>query len=188
MQQNGFELIWKERWKITSILFPTLALILFAHFALLPLANKVHQIKREKFLLKENIYTPVWLDSMELGLKKEFEILQSFQTQRTDALSKDSSVQITVDRIRSLAQSVGIEITKTTPTLIRAEPLREIKVKLEGYTRYPNLLQLFDTLKINHPDLFLEEMTLRSNNENGSGKLEAHLLINVYDRKLGQIL
>lgn len=187
MAEGPFKALWEERWRIAAYIVPAILIVFFANRAVLPLATRLRDVSGQLEAMRENTYESSWLDSTQSALKREVGVLKAFKTQREQALTTDGSIQITVDRIRSLAQKAGIEITKTTPILSRAEPLRLLKVRMEGYTHYAGLLQFFDTLKSDHPDLFLEEMSVRLGGERADGKLESHLILNVYDRKNGEI-
>ncbi len=178
--------LWEERWRLATFLVPAILIVLFANRAVRPLAAKLKEVSTQLDVMRENTYEASWLDSTQAALKGEVGLLGTFKTQREAALTTDGSIQTTVDRIRTLAQKAGIEVTKTTPILSRAEPLRLLKVRMEGFTRYPGLLQFFDILKASHPDLFLEEMSIRLGGERADGKLESHLILNVYDRKKGE--
>ena len=187
MGEERFMRMWEDRWRIAACLVPAFLIVFFANRAVLPLAAKLRDVSSQLELMRENTYESTWLDSTQTALKGEVDLLRGFKNQREQALTTDGSIQITVDRIRGLAQKSGIEVTKTTPILSRAEPLRLLKVRMEGYTHYSGLLQFFDNLKSGHPNLFLEEMTVRLGGERADGKLESHLILNVYDRKNGEI-
>jgi hypothetical protein len=176
--------VWEDRWRLGTCLLPALMIVAFAHFAVLPMARHLRDLNGQLALLRQNTYTTAWLDSTQKALSQQVGSLTAFRASRESALNTDSSIQGTVDRIRGLAQKSGIEVTKTTPILGRAEPLRLLRVKIEGYSPYSGLMNLFDTLRTNHPDLFLEEMLIRQGGERADGRLESQLILNVYDRKL----
>jgi hypothetical protein len=150
------------------------------------LAERLRDARGQIATLRENRYEPAWLDSTRTALQKDVSALTAFKKAREGALNQDSSVQATVDRVRALAQSSGIEVVKTTPILSRADSLGLLKVRIEGYARYPALLKFFSQTRAGHPDLFPEEMTLRQGGERAQGRLEAVLNVYVYDRRRGK--
>jgi hypothetical protein len=76
-----------------------------------------------------------------------------------------------------------MEVVKTTPILAKADSLRLLKVRIEGFTRYQGFLDLFAALRKTHPDLFLEEMLIRQGGDRANGRLEGQLVIHAYDRR-----
>lgn len=180
--------IWEDRWRIATKVIPALLIALFAVKGVLPLAHYLHRIADQGAVLRENTYENAWLDSTKKALGAEVEILRAFQSSRESSLTSDSNIQTTIDRIRGLAQATGVEVTKTTPILSRAEPLTMLKVKIEAYTQYSGLMQFFDTLQVRHPNLFLEEMLIRQGGERANGRLETQLILNVYSLKQGGLL
>jgi hypothetical protein len=187
MGEGMLSRVWEDRWRIAACLAPALILVLFLNRVVLPLATSLRDVSGKVALLRENTYEASWLDSTQNALKHDVATLKAFHASREAALTSDASVQATVDRIRGLAQRSGVEITKTTPILSRAEPLRLLKIKMEGYARYSGLMDFFDSLAINHPDLFLEEMLVRQGGERSNGRLESNLILSVYDRKKGEL-
>ncbi len=187
MQETGGYRIWEDRWRIAAWLIPCIILTSFANFVVLPLAEHLTRTKAKITELQENIYEAAWFDSTQRSLESEVKLLKDFKASRESALTADSSIQTSIDKVRSLAQHAGIEITKTTPILSRAESLRLLKLQVEGYTRYTDLLEFFDALQLHHPDIFLEEMLLRKNGERVDSRLEAHLVLYEYDRKPGEL-
>ena len=180
--------IFADRWRIATKVFPALLITLFGAKGVLPLAQYLHGISDQGSVLRENTYESAWLDSTKKALGTEVEILRAFQSTRELALNSDSNIQTTIDRIRGLAQAAGVEVTKTTPILSRAEPLTMLKVKIEGFTQYSGLMHFFATLQVGHSDLFLEEMMIRQGGERANGRLESQLILNVYSRKQGGLL
>lgn len=184
--QNGFALrIWEDRWRILAWVVPACLLVVFADKAALPLAVKLRDAHSQLAALRENTYEPAWLDSTKRDLQKDVDALKAFRDSREGALNRDSSVQATVDRVRRLAQANGVEVVKTTPILARADSLRLLKVRIDGFSRYPALVALFKSLRKDHPDLFPEEMLIRQGGERTDGRLESQLVIHVYDRRQG---
>ncbi len=175
--------IWEDRWRILGWVLPAVLLVGFADRVALPLATRLRDADTQLELLRENTYVPAWLDSTRASLRAEVEALKTFQASREGALNRDSNVQTTVDGIRRLAQGAGMEVVKTTPILAKADSLRLLKIRIEGFSRYPGLMGLFGALKKNHPDLFPEEMLIRQGGDRADGRLEAQLTINVYDRR-----
>jgi hypothetical protein len=184
--ENGLSArLWEDRFRIASWVLPALLLVVFAHQALLPLATRLRDARSRLAVLRENIYEPAWLDSTRAALQKDVEALSAFRASREGALNRDANVQATVDRIRGLAQQSGIEVVKTTPVLAKADSLRMLKIRIEGFTRYGGLLDFFTRLKVEHGDLFPEELLIRQGGERAGGRLEAHLVLHVYDRRQG---
>jgi hypothetical protein len=177
--------LWEERWRLGAWVGPALILVLFAHRAVLPLAKKLGESRFQLATMRENIYEPAWLDSTQAGLRKEVALLEDFHDGRKASLNRDASVQGAVDRIRALAQKSGIEVVKTTPTLVKQDSLKVLKVKIEGFTPYSGLTAFFDSLQTGHPDLYLEEMLVRKGGERSQGRMESHLLLYVYGEKSG---
>lgn len=175
--------LWESRWRMAAWLAPALMLVAFAHKAVLPLATRVRDARDQVASLRENTYEQGWLDSTQRSLGTEVELLKAFHAHRQGALIKAGSPQATVDRIRNLAQKSGMEVVKTTPVLAKADPLNLLKVRMEGFVRYPGLLVLFDSLEARNPDLFLEEMLLRQGREGQGGRLESHLILHAYSAK-----
>jgi hypothetical protein len=162
---------------------PAFLLAAFADRAALPLAVRLRDVHNQLTTLRENTYEPAWLDSTREALAKDVAALEAFKISREGALNRDSSIQATVDRIRRLAQSSGMEVIKTTPILGKADSLRLLKVRIEGLARYPGLVDLFKVLRKSNPDLFPEEMLIRQGGERADGRLEGQLVIHVYDRR-----
>lgn len=179
--------LWEDRFRIAAWVMPALLLVLFAHQALLPLATKLRDARAQLAVLRENTYEPAWLDSTRSALRQDVAALTGFQASRERALNRDGSVQSTIDRIRSLAQASGFEVVKTTPALARADSLRLLKIRIEGFSRYPGLLDLFTRLHREHPDLYPEEMVIRQGGDRAEGRLEGHLVIHAYDRRKGAL-
>jgi hypothetical protein len=177
--------LWEDRWRVAACLLPALLIFFFADRAVLPLVIEWAKINRQVSVLQENTYETTWLDSTQKALEKEVDILRKFKESREAALTLDSNVQATVDRIRGIAQKSGMEVTKTTPILSRAEPLGLLKIKIEGYTPYSGLVEFFDSLHVNHTDIFVEEMLIRLGGERTNGRLESQLVMHVYNRKHG---
>lgn len=173
-------LLWRERWRLAAWLGPVLLVAAFAHQALLPLAADLSAARAALAGLRENTYEAAWLDSTQAALEAETALLRTFHASRRAALASDSSVQAATDRIRALAQRSGIEVIKTTPMLARSESLGVLKVKVEGYSRFPDLVAFFRTLRRGHPDLFLEEMLVRQGGERAGNRLEASLILHTY--------
>jgi Type II secretion system (T2SS), protein M subtype b len=183
MMQNGFSArLWEDRWRIFAWVLPAVLLVVFADRAGLPLAARLRSVNAQLESLRENTYVPAWLDSTREALRADVDALKAFQVSREGALNRDSSAQTTVDGIRRLAQAAGMEVVKTTPILARADSLQLLKVRIDGFSRYPGLVALFASLKNNHPDMFTEELLLRQGGERADGRLEAQLTIYVYDR------
>lgn len=170
----------REKWRLASWVIPALLAVAFAHQVLLPLAGRLAEARGRLASLRENTYVPAWLDSTQAALAAERDLLKSFHASRRASLTVDSSVQGTVDRIRALAQTSGIEVIKTTPVLADADSLGLLKVKVEGYVRFAGLLDYFGVLRGGHPDLFLEEMLIRQGGERSGGRLEASLILHTY--------
>ncbi|MDB5049721.1 MAG: hypothetical protein JWO30_2792 [Fibrobacteres bacterium] len=182
--ENGLPArIWEDRWRILAWVLPAFLLVAFADQVALPLAVRLRDVHSQLATLRENTYVPAWLDSTREALAKDVDALEAFKASREGALNRDSSIQATVDRIRRLAQSSGMEVIKTTPILGKADSLRLLKVRIEGLTRYPGLVELFKVLRRSHPDLFPEEMLVRQGGERADGRLEGQLVIHVYDRR-----
>lgn len=173
-------LIARERWRLASWIGAASLAVLFAHQGILPLAERLSEARSELALLKENTYEASWLDSTQAALREEVELLKAFHASRRASLSSDSSVQSAVDRIRALAQASGIEVIKTTPVLAHADSLGVLKVKVEGYSRYPGLMDFFSVLRRGHPDLFLDGMLIRQGGERAGGRLETLLVLKTY--------
>jgi len=182
MESGAFERIWEDRWRISAWLVPAITAVAFAHYAVLPLASRLQESRSRLETLRENTYVPAWLDSTRASLALDAEALREFSSAREAALTSGGGVQATVDRIRGLAQGSGIEVVKTTPVLGKSGALRLIKVRIEGYSRYPGLLAFFHTLKTSHPDLYLEEMIIRQGRDRSGSRLEGHLVVHVHDR------
>jgi len=177
--------LWEDRWRIAAWIIPALILVAVAHRALLPLAERLRDVRAQLSLLSENRFETAWLDSTRSVLESEVEVLKEFKLARESALNRDSSVQATVDRVRALAQSAGMEVIKTTPILGKADDLGLLKVRIEGFTRYGSLLELFGRMRKGNPDLFPEEMVIRQGGDRASGRLDAVLVIHVYERRRG---
>lgn len=173
--------LWEDRWRIGTWILPAFIAVCFAHQAVLPLAAKLRDTNEKLESLRENTYEPSWLDSTRRVLALDVETLRGFRASREASLNREASVQVTVDRIRGLAQSAGIEVIKTTPVLAKSDSLKMIKVRIEGFCRYPGLLAFFDVLKTGHPDLYLEEMLVRQGGERAGGRLEGRLSVHVYE-------
>lgn len=172
--------LWRERWRLAAWMAPAVLASAIAHQALLPLAATLSEARASLGALKENTYEASWLDSTQAALQEETALLKAFYASRRTSLSSDSSVQTAVDRIRALAQKSGIEVIKTTPVLGRADSLGLLKVKVEGYSRFPALLDFFQVLRGGHPDLFLEEMLVRQGGERSGNRLETSLILHTY--------
>jgi hypothetical protein len=183
MEPSNAPRFWEDRWRIAAWILPAALVTAFAHLAGLPLAAKYRDAREQLENLRENTYEPAWLDSTRGALEKDVTALTAFHASREAALNRDSSVQATIDRIRGLAQKSGIEVVKTTPILGKADSLRLIKVRVEGFARYGGLLAFFTALKAGHPDLYLDEMLIRQGGDRSAGRLEAHLVVNAYDRR-----
>jgi hypothetical protein len=184
MMENGFPArLWEDRWRILAWLLPAVLLVIFADRACLPLAARLRSVNAQMESLRENTYVPAWLDSTREALLSDVEALKAFKASREAALNRDSSVQSSVDGIRRLAQAAGMEVVKTTPILAKADSLKLLKVRIDGYSPYSGLVALFAELKKNHPDMFTEEMLIRHGGERAAGRLEAQLTIYVYDRR-----
>jgi hypothetical protein len=177
--------LWEDRWRIGAWILPAALLAVFANQALLPLAKRLGSVRAQVAGLRENRYEPAWLDSTRASLAKDVDALAAFKSARESALNRDSSVQATVDRIRGLAQTSGIEVVKTTPILGRADSLRVLKVRIEGFSRYPSVMDFFAKLKRHHEDIFPEEMVIRQGGDRSNGRLEATLVLMVFDRRQG---
>lgn len=180
MMEDLLASAWRDRWRLASWVVPALLVVVFAHQALLPLAARLMEARARLSSLRENTYESSWLDSTQAALRDEVELLKAFHASRRAALAKDSSVQATVDRIRALAQRSGIEVTRTTPVLARADSLGLLKVKVEGFARYPALTGFFAELRGSHPDLFLDGMLIRQGGQRSGGRLEASLVLHAY--------
>lgn len=187
MQEAWLYRIWENRWRIAAWLVPCIILTGFANLVVIPLAEHHMATKVKITELQQNIYEAAWFDSTQRSLEGDVKLLKDFKAARESALTLDSSIQTSIDRIRSLAQHTGMEITKTTPILSRAESLRMLKVQVEGYARYTDLVEFFNTLRLHHPDIFLEEMLLRQNGERADSRLETHLVLYEFDRKPGEL-
>lgn len=172
--------LWRDRWRVAAWVGPALLAAVFAHQALLPLAARLTESRAALATLRENTYEAGWLDSTRAALTAETALLRTFHASRRASLASDSSVQAATDRIRALAQGSGIEVIKTTPVLARSDSLRVLKVKVEGYSRFPDLLAFFRALRSGHPDLFLEEMLIRQGGERSGNRLEASLILHTY--------
>jgi hypothetical protein len=174
MEAKILSKLWEDRWRAATCLLPSLLLVLFANRAVVPLIMEWTNLKQQVSVLHENTYETKWLDSTQQALEKEVDLLKGFMLSREAALTQDSSVQTTVDRIRGLAQISGMEVTKTTPIISRAEPLRLLKIKIEGYTPYSGLYDLVSNLKKSHSDIFLEEMLIRLGGETIENWVKRH--------------
>lgn len=177
--------VWEDRWRIAAWIVPALLLVAVAHRALLPLAERLLEVRGQLAVLEENRYEPAWLDSTRAALVSDVAALHGFKRAREGALNRDSSVQMTVDRVRALAQASGIEVIKTTPILGKADSLGLLKVRIEGFSRYGGLLGFFSAMRKSNPDLFPEEMVIRQGGDRAAGRLEAVLVIHVYTRRKG---
>lgn len=182
METGSASLLWEDRWRIGAWILPALMAVVFAHQVALPLTARLSDTNANLETLRENTYEPAWLDSTRAVLVRDVESLRVFRASREASLNRDSSVQATVDRIRGLAQNAGIEVVKTTPVLAKADSLRLLKVRIEGFSRYAGLRAFFDILKTGHPDLYLEEMLVRQGGERARGRLEGHLTVHVYEK------
>jgi hypothetical protein len=178
--------LWEDRWRILAWILPAILIVAVGQRSLLPLAGRLRDARGQIATLRENRYEPAWLDSTRAALQNDVSVLTAFKNAREGALSNDSSVQATVDRVRALAQSSGIEVLKTTPILSKADSLGLLKVRIEGSARYPALLRFFTRARAEHPDLFPEEMTVRQGGERSEGRLDAVLNVYVYDRRKGR--
>ncbi|MEO6096153.1 MAG: hypothetical protein ABIW76_10810 [Fibrobacteria bacterium] len=186
--ENGIAArLWDDRFRIAAWVLPALLLTVFAHQALLPLATKFRDARAQLAALRENTYEPAWLDSTRTALKRDVASLTEFQVSRERALNRDANIQSTIDRIRRIAQASGFEVVKTTPMLAKADSLRLLKIRIEGFSRYTGLLELFTRLHLDHPDLYPEEMVIRQGGERAEGRLEGHLVIYTYDRRKGTL-
>ncbi|GEM_PF-2066919 len=179
--------LWEDRFRIAAWVVPACLLVLFAHQALLPLAIHLRDARGQLAQLRENTYEPAWLDSTHAALQQDVAALTAFQASREGDLNRDANVQATIDRIRKLAQRSGFEVIKTTPVLAKADSLRLLKVRIEGFAHYAGLVDLFTRLKKEHPDLFPEELLIRQGGEHAEGRLEGHLVLHVYDRRKGSL-
>ena len=177
--------LWEDRWRIGAWILPAALLAGFANQTLLPLAGRLRDERSQVATLRENRYESRWLDSTRAALEQDVAALTAFKQAREGALNRDSSVQATVDRIRGLAQASGIEVVKTTPILGKADSLRVLKVRIEGFARYGSLMDLFAKLKRNHEDIFPEEMVVRQGGDRSGGRLEASVVMHVFDRRRG---
>jgi hypothetical protein len=178
--------LWEDRWRIAAWVLPALLILAVARLSILPLAERLRDSRAQVAVLRENRYVPAWLDSTKAALSRDVEALSAFKKARENSLNRDSNVQATVDRIRGLAQSAGMEVVKTTPVLAKADSLGLLKVRIEGNARYESLNRFFALVKSNHPDLFPEEMVVRQGGERYPGRLEAALTVYVYDRRKGR--
>jgi hypothetical protein len=186
MKQGPASRVWEDRFRIAAWVMPAVLVVVFAHQLLLPMAARLRDSRSQLVALRENTYEPAWLDSTRSSLKADVEALTAFRASRESALNGSASVQATVDRIRGLAQKSGFEVVKTTPVLAKSDSLRLLKVRIEGFSRYPGLLDFFATLKREHADLFPEELLIRQGGERSGGRLEGHLVLHVYDRRKGE--
>lgn len=177
--------LWEDRWRIAAWILPALLLVAVLQQSILPLAERLRDVRSQIAVLRENRYEPAWLDSTRKALEGDVDALAAFRRAREGALNKDSSVQATVDRVRGLAQSAGIEVVKTTPVIGRADSLSLLKVRIEGFARYGALLDFLGTLKRSHPDLFPEEMVVRQGTDRSAGRLDAALVIYAHSRRRG---
>jgi hypothetical protein len=175
--------LWEDRWRILSWILPAFLIVAVVQRSLLPLAERLRDARGQIASLRENRYEPAWLDSTRNALQRDVSALAAFKKAREGALNRDSSVQATVDRVRGLAQSSGMEVVKTTPILAKADSLGLLKVRIEGFARYPALLKFFSRARAEHPDLFPEEMSLRQGRERSEDKLDAVLNVYVYSRR-----
>ncbi len=178
-----FSMLILNRWKIALHLLPILLILGMAHFLALPLIQKYAKLQNDFQSLQENKLESQWLDSTENALQKDVALFQKFKFAKIRALNSDSNIQETIDHIRNLAQKTGFDVLKTTPTMIQAEPLNSLKLRIEGPVAYPSLIELFDSLHLNHPDLFLEEMLVKKTSDRSDGKLEAHLTLQIFHPK-----
>jgi hypothetical protein len=178
--------LWEDRWRISAWIVPSLLIVAVIQRSLLPLAERLRDARGQIAVLRENRYETAWLDSTRTALERDVSALAGFKKARESALNRDSSVQATVDRVRALAQSSGIEVVKTTPILSKADSLGLLKVRIEGFARYPALLKFFSRARAENPDLFPEEMILRQGHERSEGQLDAVLNVYVYDRRPGR--
>lgn len=178
--------LWEDRWRIAVWILPALLLVAVAHRALLPLAENLRDVRSQLAMLRENRYEPDWLDSTRAALESDVAALKAFKSAREGALNQDGSVQATVDRVRALAQAAGIEVIKTTPIVGKADSLGLLKVRIEGFARYGSLLDFFYRTREGNPDLFPEEMVIRQGGERATGRLNAVLVIHVYERRHGK--
>ena len=175
--------LWEDRWRIAAWLLPVLLILAVARLSLLPLAERLRDTRAQVAQLRENQYVPAWLDSTKTALSRDVDALSAFKKARENSLSRDSNVQATVDRIRGLAQSAGMEVVKTTPVLAKADSLELLKVRIEGNARYESLNRFFATVRADHPDLFPAEMVVRQGGERAPGRLEAAMTVYVYNRR-----
>jgi hypothetical protein len=178
--------LWEDRWRIAAWILPSLLIVAVGRYSLLPLAGRLRDARGQIATLRENRYETAWLDSTRSALQRDAAALAAFKQAREGALNRDSSVQATVDRVRALAQTAGIEVVKTTPILSKADSLGLLKVRIEGFARYPALLRFFSRARAEHPDLFPEEMSLRQGRERSEGQLDAVVDVYVYDRRPGR--
>jgi hypothetical protein len=186
MEEGMLFRLWEDRWRLLTWLLPSIILMVFANLAVIPLISHLKTLKGKVVELRENTYEAAWFDSTQRDLRTDVNLLKKFQSAREAALTSDSNIQMSIDRIRGLAKRTGIELTKTTPVLSRVESLRLLKVQVEGYARYVDLIEFCDTLRVHHPDIFLEELLLRQGRERADGRLETHLVLYEYDRKQGE--
>lgn len=179
--------LWEDRWRVAAWILPALMVVAVARQSLLPLAERLRDVRGQIAVLRENRYEPAWLDSAKGALKGDVDALAAFRQAREAALNRDSTVQATVDRVRSLAQSAGIEVVKTTPILAKADSLGLLKVRIEGFARYQSLLRFFSLARSGQYDLFPEDMLVRQGGERSAGRLDAALTVYVYSRRKGAV-
>ncbi len=178
-----FNILLLNRWKIALHLVPILLILGMAHYLALPLIQSFAKLQNEFHSLQENKLERSWLDSTENALHQDVDAFKKFKEAKIKALNSDSNIQETIDHIRNLAQKTGFDVLKTTPTMVQAEPLNSLKLRIEGPVAYPSLMELFDSLHLNHPDLFLEELLVKRAGDRFSGKLEAHLTLQIFHPK-----
>ncbi len=183
MDSSWSSRVWEDRWRIAAWILPALLIVGVVRQSLLPLAERLRDARGQIAALRENRYEAAWLDSTRKALQGDVSALSGFKAAREGALNRDSSVQATVDRVRALAQTSGIEVVKTTPILTKADSLGLLKVRIEGFARYPALLRFFSRIRAEQPDLFPEEMNLRQGGERSEGRLDAVLNVYVYNRR-----
>ncbi len=153
--------LMQKRFWIAAWFAPVLLLWAFGQWVLIPLVNKIHQENLAVMALRENIYQKSWLDSTEQKLQSEVNALQKFYTEKQAALAPNLSMQTLIDQVRNMAQLSGVTVLRTTPTLMQTQPLKSLKIKVDGLTTYTQLLDFLGKLPSQYPYLFLEDLIIR---------------------------
>ncbi len=143
-------------------LAPAAVLYLFLRFAVPALAENLSAAENELARLTENTYEKPWLDSTESRLRDDVARLQEFAASRKKSLPTEASTQYVVDRLRTLAEESGMEVLRTLPALGKAGELQRIQVRLEGLADYPQIHSLLSRMHGEFPDLYVEELSLRT--------------------------